>query len=143
MFFILYVSKASEQCSDVEIADILHASRKNNSANGVTGILVYKKPEFFQFLEGPEESVAALYEKIKNDTRHELIKTISQGETDDRIFPNWEMGFAGEGDLQPLQWKWDLDKLTLFSLAENMDDSMEVIRAFIDHQPLDKNSPHT
>ncbi|MDD9978145.1 MAG: BLUF domain-containing protein [Boseongicola sp.] len=141
MYFILYVSKATDQCSDAEIADILQASRTNNSANGVTGILVHKEPDFIQFLEGPEEVVMALYDKIKNDPRHGTIKTIDQGETKERIFPNWEMGFAGEGDLQPLQWKWDLDKLTLFSLADNMGDSMEVIRSFIGVRPLDKNAP--
>ena len=141
MYFTLYTSSASEKCSDQEIANILHTSRQNNLSNSVTGILVYKKPEFLQYLEGPHADVIALYDKIKGDDRHVSIKTVSQGQIESRIFPSWEMGFANEEDLQPLKWKWDLDKLTLFSLAEELDDSMAVIKSFIGAEHLAEKTP--
>ena len=43
MYYILYTSEASENCSEKEISEILKISRKNNQTNSVTGILVYKK----------------------------------------------------------------------------------------------------
>ena len=102
MYFILYTSDASEQCSSEDITSILKVSRRNNPSNLVTGLLIYKKPGFLQYLEGPEQAVKALYEKIKNDKRHASIETIKDGEIDARVFPDWEMGFAGEDDLMLL-----------------------------------------
>lgn len=141
MYFILYTSYASEQCSSEDINSILEASRRNNPSNSVTGLLIYKKPGFLQYLEGPEQAVTALYEKIKNDRRHSSIQTVQDGEIDARVFPDWEMGFAGEDDLQPLKWKWDVDKLTRFSFADELEDSMDVIKAFIGAEALGKNIP--
>jgi hypothetical protein len=141
MYFILYTSNASEKCSSEDIASILEASRRNNPSNSVTGILISKKPEFLQYLEGPEKAVRALYEKIKTDSRHSSIKTVRDGEIEARVFPNWEMGFAGEEDLQPLKWKWDVDKLTRFSFADELEDSMDVIKSFIGTESLGENTP--
>ena len=75
------------------------------------------------------------------DDRHIAIKTVDRKKTNERIFPNWEMGFAGEEDLQPLRWKWGLDKLTLFSLAHELDDCMDEIKAFISIKTLGQNFP--
>lgn len=143
MYYLLYVSKVSAECTRRDIADILQTSRKNNPFNAVTGILVYKNPEFLQFLEGPEDAVKSLYDRIERDGRHEAVKIINQGEIEERVFPGWDMGFASEDNLQPLQKKWELDKLALFSLAENMDECMDFVRAFIDTPNLDTISPET
>jgi hypothetical protein len=141
MYFILYTSNASEKCSSDDITNILEASRRNNPSNSVTGLLISKKPEFLQYLEGPEKAVKELYEKIKIDKRHLSIKTIKDGDIEARIFPDWEMGFAGEDDLQPLKWKWDVDKLTRFSFADELEDSMDVIKAFVGNKSLETNTP--
>ena len=141
MYFILYTSNASEMCSSDEINNILEVSRRNNPANLVTGLLIYKKPAFLQYLEGPKGAVTALYEKIKGDSRHFSVKTIKDGEIEARVFPDWEMGFAGEGDLQPLKWKWDVDKLTRFSFANELEDSMDVIKSFVGARSLKENTP--
>ena len=81
MYFILYTSESSEQCSSEDINSILEVSRRNNPSNSVTGLLIYKKPGFLQYLEGPEQAVAALYETIKKDRRHASIATIKDGMT--------------------------------------------------------------
>ena len=141
MYFILYTSNASKMCSREEINNILEVSRRNNPSNSVTGLLISKNPEFLQYLEGPEKAVEALYEKIKNDSRHSSVKTIKKGEIEARVFPDWEMGFAGEGDLQPLKWKWDVDKLTRFSFADELEDSMDVLKSFIGADSLRDNTP--
>ena len=141
MFYILYTSIGSARCSNKEIANILRKSRQNNLSNSVTGVLVYKNPEFLQYLEGPQDAVVSLYEKIKTDDRHVSVQTVSDGEMGSRVFPNWEMGFANEDDLQPLKWKWDLDKLSLFSLVEELEDSMDLIKTFIGTRNLAQKIP--
>ena len=141
MFYILYTSTGSAKCSNTEIGNILRISRRNNVVNSVTGVLIYKNPEFLQYLEGPRGAVVSLYDKIKLDDRHESVKTVNYAEIDSRIFPNWEMGFATGDDLQPLKWKWDLDKLSLFSLVEEIEDSMDLIKTFIGSRNLAQKIP--
>ena len=51
------------------------------------------------------------------------------------------MGFAGEDDLQPLKWKWDVDKLTRFSFADELEDNMDLIKAFMGAAALGNNTP--
>ena len=141
MFFILYVSKASDACTSRDVADILQTSRQNNPGAAITGILVYKNAEFLQYLEGPEAAVQALYDKIARDDRHEAVRIVDRGVTGERVFPDWSMGFAGEANLGLLQKKWELDKIALFSFAENMDACRNFVRAFIDAPTLGENSP--
>ena len=141
MIFILYLSKASKDCHNSDISDILKISRRNNAERSVTGILVHKNREFLQYLEGPEEIITPLYEKITNDPRHEGIKTVEEGEIESRVFPNWEMGFASEINFQPLQMKWEMDKLAQFSFAENMSDCLQIVKEFINLPTLGENFP--
>ena len=139
---ILYISRASESCDRAAVQSILQSSRKNNPINGITGLLVHKAPQFLQYLEGPNGAIRELYEKIKSDDRHNSVKIISRGEIDVRIFPNWEMGFANEENLRPLQWKWELDKLSLFSLSKTTDKMMmDVIKTFVGAEKVNTNIP--
>ena len=142
MIFILYLSKASKDCHNSDISDILKISRTNNATKGVTGILVHKNREFLQYIEGPEDIVKPLYVKIANDPRHEGIKTVEEGKIEERVFPNWEMGFANEINFQPLQMKWEMDKLAQFSFAENMSDCMNIVKEFINLPTLGVNFPN-
>ena len=103
MYSILYISKASESCDREAVQRILQSSRQNNPLNSITGILVHKAPQFLQYLEGPKDAVKELYKKIECDDRHNSVKIVSRRKIDFRVFPNWEMGFANEEDLRPLQ----------------------------------------
>ena len=141
MIFILYLSRASEDCLNSDISDILKSSRKNNAEMGVTGILVHKNREFLQYIEGPKDIVKPLYDKIKSDQRHKGIKIVEKGSMEERVFPNWEMGFANEVNFQPLQMKWEMDKLAQFSFAENMEECMNIVREFINLPTLGDNFP--
>jgi hypothetical protein len=74
--------------------DILKVSRENNTTRDVTGLLLYKGGNFMQALEGPEDVVMALYEKIKKDPRHKSVSIISKEQIQKRQFPAWEMAFT-------------------------------------------------
>jgi len=139
--YILYVSEVSEHCGDSETADILKTSRANNARNSVTGMLVQKNSQFLQYIEGPEKGIAELFNKIECDDRHRSVKIIEEGMTVDRVFFDWEMGFADEQNFQPLQWKWQLDKISLFSLAEDAASCLEFVKEFMGSPKLAGNSP--
>ena len=139
--FILYVSEVADQCGDRETTNILKTSRSNNAKRSVTGMLVRKEREFLQFIEGPAEIVDALFDKIKVDDLHRSVKIVEQGIASDRVFFDWEMGFADEKNIQPLQWKWQLDKISLFSLADDAVQCLNFVKAFLGMPKLAGNEP--
>ena len=65
LFRAVYVSAASHDLADGELAAILDVSRRNNVAWGVTGALAYHDRAFVQVLEGPEAAVEALLEATR------------------------------------------------------------------------------
>lgn len=46
-----------------------------------------------QLLEGEKEAVNQVYDKILLDSRHTGIIKIKDGSTEERMFPDWSMGF--------------------------------------------------
>jgi len=93
MLSLVYVSTSVKPLNDEELLDILKISRENNSSKDVTGLLLYKGGNFMQVLEGPDEAVEALYEKIKADPRHKDVNVLSREQISARQFPTWEMAF--------------------------------------------------
>ena len=94
MYFILYLSSASHLMSDDELFELLEQAREKNKKIGVTGMLLYKGGNFLQFLEGEQDIVKALFQKIGKDPRHKDIVTIMEDETERRTFESWSMGFV-------------------------------------------------
>jgi FAD-dependent sensor of blue light len=93
MFSMVYVSSAIDQFSEAGLRELLATSRTNNTRLGLTGMLLYKEGSFMQVLEGDEAAVRALYAKIGLDPRHRGLLTLLQGPLEERLFPDWSMGF--------------------------------------------------
>ena len=94
MLSLIYVSSSVREMNAEELLDILKVSRENNVASDVTGLLLYKGGNFMQALEGPDDVVMALYEKIKKDPRHKDVSIISTEQIQKRQFSGWEMAFT-------------------------------------------------
>jgi hypothetical protein len=90
---IIYASSARKLFSADELIELLRKSRENNNALDITGMLLYRDGNFIQVLEGPEDVVMSLYEKIRRDKRHFGIIILGQQPITERQFPNWSMGF--------------------------------------------------
>jgi hypothetical protein len=97
MFFLIYVSSAVKPFSPPELEGILAKSHANNTALGITGMLLYKDGNVMQVLEGDEPTVRDLYDRIGRDPRHRGLLTLTQGQLPQRQFQDWSMGFR---DLQ-------------------------------------------
>jgi len=93
MLSLIYVSISVNLLNDEELLSILKVSRENNASKDVTGLLLYKGGNFMQVLEGPDEVVNDLYEKIKLDSRHKDVSLISREQISARQFSSWEMAF--------------------------------------------------
>ena len=89
---LLYASNTSRNVSDTVLGDILAASRRNNAAAGVTGMLLYVEGGFMQILEGEDAAVTAVYDRIAQDKRHWNTQLLLDRQAP-RAFGDWSMGF--------------------------------------------------
>ena len=89
---LIYVSTL-EGASEQVLADILESSIRNNQADGLTGMLLYYRGGFMQVLEGEDAAVSRTFARIQRDKRHHSITMLSRGETLQRHFGQWSMGF--------------------------------------------------
>jgi hypothetical protein len=93
MISLVYVSSATRDFSAAELDALLITSRRNNSSDAITGMLVYRDGDFLQILEGPEAAVRATYARIARDPRHGRIMALDESRIETRAFGEWSMGF--------------------------------------------------
>ncbi|MDE1985312.1 MAG: BLUF domain-containing protein [Alphaproteobacteria bacterium] len=93
MHQLVYVSAATSVMGGADLNDILDASRRNNRAHGVTGLLLHIEQGFLQVLEGPEAAVEETYARIGRDSRHFNCRAMIRQHIDQRLFGDWSMGF--------------------------------------------------
>lgn len=88
---LIYRSRASEQLTAADLSRIVKAARARNEGRWVTGILLFDGEYFLQMLEGPDEAVQALYERIAADARHVQVVRLLQDYAPLRRFPECGM----------------------------------------------------
>lgn len=93
IYELIYNSISAKDFDKKSLPDILLKSRSWNSANQITGCLVYHESEFLQILEGPEEVVKELYNRILLDHRHYNVQLLAQGPIKERAFADWCMAY--------------------------------------------------
>ncbi len=91
--YMIYKSVPAENITESNLLDIAERSKGNNIDKGLTGLLVYGNKEFVQVLEGTENDIEVLYQKLLTDKRHSNMKVVKRGKLDRRYLPIWSMGF--------------------------------------------------
>lgn len=92
---LIYASAAANNGSAPnELKRILESARKNNQPLNITGVLLHVEGSFLQVLEGEEQQVMAVFNRIKDDKRHTEVVILWQGEVEQRDFDDWSMGFG-------------------------------------------------
>jgi uncharacterized protein YaaQ len=98
MFHLVYFSSATKEFTKPELQKLLDEARKKNTKLGVTGMLLYKDGNFMQVLEGEEKVVTKLISTIEADSRHKGVIVPVRGTSEQRLFPDWSMGFRDLAD---------------------------------------------
>lgn len=93
MISLTYLSTATLPYTQEQLTELLAASRERNHADDLSGMLLYAGGHFIQTLEGPEENVDATFARIERDSRHRNIYIALREPIDERVFPDWSMGF--------------------------------------------------
>jgi len=95
---LIYISTARPGIGMADVQNILAASRRNNAAHRVSGLLVFNGKRFLQALEGDESAVEAAFARITADDRHRAIVTLSRRAITTREFGDWAMASCGDVD---------------------------------------------
>ncbi|HSV29785.1 MAG TPA: BLUF domain-containing protein [Candidatus Omnitrophota bacterium] len=94
MLQLVYCSLATHPFSDHDLDGLLAQSRAVNGIRGITGLLVYEDGAFFQVLEGPDDEVVDVMERIERDRRHGCVNVMSRTAIRRREFGDWNMALA-------------------------------------------------
>ena len=89
------------------LSAILIASRANNRKHDITGALICRSDIFLQLLEGPEQQVKNIYEKIQKDDRHINVYHLLDQFCEKRLFPAWAMK-----DDPVKTWMWSREEVS-------------------------------
>ncbi|MGB6150734.1 MAG: BLUF domain-containing protein, partial [Pricia sp.] len=84
LYELTYESVAKDGLSTFNINELLKISRANNTVNDISGCLVYYNRRFIQILEGSQEAVQKLYQKIKKDKRHTQVRVMAENPIEKR-----------------------------------------------------------
>ncbi len=90
---LTYTSSATHLLSVTQLVELIDQIRPKNDRLGVTGLLLYIGGNVIQTLEGPTDTVDALFEVISVDPRHTAVQVVDRRSVEDRVFPTWSMGF--------------------------------------------------
>ena len=107
LFRIAYFSGETTRFTRVELEQLLAKARDTNARLGITGILLYKDGNFSQVIEGEEDAVRELFEKIRHDPRHRRVIPVIEEPIAQRDFADWTMSFRNL-DEDPLAVTSDL-----------------------------------
>ncbi|MBC2844503.1 BLUF domain-containing protein [Winogradskyella flava] len=106
---ICYISNFSDNLTKSVIDDLIEDVNISNNNNDITGLLIVRNKHFFQILEGENDKINNLYDKIKQDLRHKNLFKLLDARIEDRIFKDYN---SGKFDI--FQRYQDLKKLHLY-----------------------------
>jgi len=93
MIQMSYLSQASAPMSADQLLALLMQCRTNNTARGLTGMLLYGNGTFLQVIEGEDAVVDRLVATIEADPRHVGMRRLSRRSIERRQYADWSMGF--------------------------------------------------
>jgi methanogenic corrinoid protein MtbC1 len=90
----VYRSRAARPFSYPELQQLMRDAQSRNHEESLTGLMVYDEPYFYQWLEGPPDSVGRVRQSIKKDPRHQEIEVLRETPISARMFNGWDMKLA-------------------------------------------------
>ncbi|GGH09953.1 BLUF domain-containing protein [Mucilaginibacter phyllosphaerae] len=141
LYYLIYFSTATKLMQKSDLEQLLTESRTWNESHGLTGMLAYiegsvngrVEARFMQVLEGKQEEVQWIFNKIKKDARHTQVTLLKEADLKERRFNNWSMKFENvDLDAHPdLISFFHMEKEVLESDEfKNSDIALDFLKAF-------------
>jgi methanogenic corrinoid protein MtbC1 len=104
---VVYRSRAVKPMQAPDLLELTTAAQRRNGREGITGLMLYDNDRFFQWLEGPEDSVERVMGDIYVDRRHTEVEVLNKQPAEMRAFAAWSMKLAAPGQASTA-WNWDV-----------------------------------
>ena len=105
MLQLVYASRPFGFDAAILSAILVHA-RRFNAEHDLNGALICRNDLYLQLLEGPDDAINLVYEKIRADDRHLDVKELVRRPIAHRMFPEWAMRD------DPVQsWMWSREQV--------------------------------
>ena len=88
---ITYTSRAQLDLTENDLSEIHQTARHLNVLDGITGLLVFDGSRFLQVIEGPEDAVDDLVQRLRRDRRHSAFELREERSINERVFSQWSM----------------------------------------------------
>ncbi|HEX8512080.1 MAG TPA: BLUF domain-containing protein [Allosphingosinicella sp.] len=88
---LTYTSRARLDLTDEDLAAIHQTARHFNALDGISGLLLFDGSRFLQIVEGSEEAIENLVERLRMDPRHSAFEVRDERHVERRSFPDWSM----------------------------------------------------
>lgn len=95
---LAYTSIRSNTLSRLGCQDLVVAARHKNERLDISTVLLGCSGGFMQYLEGPENSLFAVFEAIQSDDRHRGLVEMFRAPIAEREFGNWPMHYKDSED---------------------------------------------
>ena len=93
LIHIVYVSFSNEELSEKDLETLLQEIRSKNEQQQVTGLLLYNDGSFIQVIEGSQQTIRDLFNRIRGDERHTNVVKLLEEPIKTRALSDWSMGF--------------------------------------------------
>lgn len=94
MSWILYRSRSLVAPRSPAAASIWLSARTNNHARGLHGYLHHEGGTFVQYIEGPDDALTVMMDRIRRDGRHRDMRTLACGPQLPGRFRGWDMAMS-------------------------------------------------
>jgi len=98
---LVYESRAVVALSELDLRRLLESARLRNRREGVTGLLIYDRGRFVQWLEGPAAGLGRIWESIRQDRRHTSVTLLGESRPPHRFFGDWPMALGMRDSARP------------------------------------------
>lgn len=88
---LTYTSLARLDLTEGDLNAIHQTARHLNVLDGVTGLLLFDGSRFLQIIEGAEDAIDNLVERLRMDPRHSAFEVRDERYVEQRSFPDWSM----------------------------------------------------
>ena len=88
---LTYTSLARLDLDASDIEAIHRVARQFNALDGITGVLIFNGTHFLQVIEGDEQAIDDLVERLRRDTRHSGFEIRDERMVEQSSFPEWSM----------------------------------------------------
>jgi hypothetical protein len=140
LIHIIYVSAATNEMSELDLAGILDVSRQKNLKFGITGMLLYHRGHFMQVLEGESQFVDEVMSRIKVDARHHSVTVLERYVILKRDFANWSMGFCKVSDAEVYAYPEFIDffspSFDIYKSGVRLGPPLLMLKAFAKNIPI-------